>query len=260
MVMKSCCSISDHDIEFLKEIQNTESDLELWAYGLEKSRTMGIIAFEFAIFNGRCWYEFFQRFITINDEEYARIHIIKHENKSLTPSEFPIRPYERMYENKKEKSWTRVLTISFPFSIFLYRDILCTCNEKQNGEKILRDKCAEIAVSFESEHSNALLQVTTQPYFLRLCRTDEELSKIEIIWEFHFTDEKEMEQLRLEKSEEFFHCQRLEKHSRTKLRLSGHSNISSVMFFENGGDASKQSAYQERTNKELTTSQQEHLS
>lgn len=219
MIMKSCCSISDHDIEFLKEIQNTESDLELWAYGLEKSRTIGIIAFEFAIFNGRCWYELFQRFIIISDEEYAGIHIIKHENKSLSPSEFPFRPYERIYENQKEKSWTRVLTISFPFSVFLYRDILCTCNEKQNGEKIRREKCAEVAIGFEAVSSSAFLQVTTHPYFLRLCCAEEELSKMETIWEFHFTDDKEIEQLQLEKSEEYFHCQRIEKYLRTKLRL-----------------------------------------
>ena len=124
-----------------------------------------------------------------------------------------------MFENQKEKSWTRIWKIRFPFSIFLYRDILSTCNEKQDGEKIRREKCAEVAIGFESASSNALLQVTTLPLFLRFCRAEEELSKIETIWEFHFTDEKEIEQLRLEKSEEYFHCQRLEKHFRIKLPL-----------------------------------------
>jgi len=219
MIIKSYCSISDHGIEFLKEIQNTKSDIELWAYGLEKSQTIGTVAFEFAIYNGNCWYEFFQRFITMNDEEYAAIHIIKHEKKSRLSLEFPFCPYERVSENQIEKSWTRILTIRYPFSIFLYRDMLSTCNEKQDGEKTRRDKCAEIAIGFESVSSSAFLQVTTHPYFLRLCFIEEELSKMETIWEFHFTDDKEIERLQLEKSEEYFHCQRLEKYLRTKLSL-----------------------------------------
>ena len=40
------------------------------------------------------------------------------------------------------------------------------------------------------------------------------------LWEFHFTEEEELEQLRLKGSEEYFHAQCLADYSRMKMNLS----------------------------------------
>ena len=122
--MKTCCLTLDRDINLLEEIQSTQSNIELWAYGLESSSVMGTVAFEFAIRQDLYWYEFYQRFVTLNDEEYARVHIIKHfSHRSESTSEFPFPPYERIYQTypKKEgKSWMKVSTICPPFSIYIF--------------------------------------------------------------------------------------------------------------------------------------------
>lgn len=224
MQMNTCCLTLDYDINLLKEIQNTQTEIELWAYGLESSSVIGTVAFEFAIRQGHYWYEFYQRFVTLNDEEYARVHIIKHfSSSSESTAEFPFPPYERIYQSslsKKEKSWMKVSTIRPPFSIYIFRDTLSTCNEMQNGTKMFRHKCEDIAFSFESISSSIFLQITTYPYFLKLCYAANELDGMKELWEFHFTDEDELEQLRLTDSDEYFHAQCLVDYARIKLELS----------------------------------------
>ena len=224
MLMKTCCLTLECDINLLAEIQRTQSNIELWAYGLESSPCMGTVAFEFAIRQERCWYEFYQRFVTLNDVEYARVHIIKHFSHPFEfTSEFPFSPYERIYQSypqKGEKSWRKVSEICTPFSIYIFQDTLSTCNEAHNGTKLFRHKCADVAFSFESISSSIFLQVTTHPYFLKLCCAAEELDGPKELWEFHFTEEEELEQLRLKGSEEYFHYQRLLDYSRRKMKLS----------------------------------------
>lgn len=224
MFMKTCCLTLECNINLLKEIQSTQSNIELWAYGLESSPVMGTVAFEFAIHQDLYWYEFYQRFVTLNDEEYARVHIIKHfSHPSESTSEFPFSPYERIYQSslkKEEKSWMKVSTIRPPFSIYIFQDTLSTCNEAHNGTKIFRHKCADVAFSFESISSSIFLQITTHPYFLKLCHASEELDDMKELWEFHFTEEEELKQLRLKGSEEYFHAQCLVDYSRMKMNLS----------------------------------------
>ena len=95
----------------------------------------------------------------------------------------------------------KVSTIRPPFSIYIFQDTLSTCNEAHNGTKIFR-------------------HITTHPYFLKLCHASEELDDMKELWEFHFTEEEELEQLRLKGSEEYFHAQCLVDYSRMKMNLS----------------------------------------
>ena len=104
MFMNTCCLMLDYDINLLKEIQSTQSNIELWAYGLESSPVMGTVAFEFAIHQYLYCYEFYQRYLTLKDEEYARVQIIKHfSHSSESTSEFPFSPYERIYQSSLKK-------------------------------------------------------------------------------------------------------------------------------------------------------------
>ena len=114
----------------------------------------------------------------------------------------------------------KVSTIRPPFSIYIFQDTLSTCNEAHNGTIIFRHKCADVAFSFESISSSIFLQITTHPYFLKLCHASEELDDMKELWEFHFTEEEELEQLRLKDSEEYFHAQCLVDYTRMKMNLS----------------------------------------
>ncbi len=223
MTIKTQCLICDSGIRLLKEIQNAKAAIEIWAYGLNSSQVMGRMAFEFAIRQNSYWYEIYQRFITLDDEEYAEIHIIKHECVHAATEGVPFSPHERVYQTfpeQKEQSWTKIVTLSPPLSISVYRDSIYTCNNKQDGAKIVRYKCADVAIAFETTASNILLQTTTYPYFLRLCYTQEELDDIKVLWEFHIDEDEEIEQYRVQDSDEYFHCQRLVDSSRTKINLS----------------------------------------
>lgn len=220
MLIETKCLTPDHETDLLKEIQNSQSDIEVWAYGLEFFDCMDTTAFEIAIFQSGCWYEIYQRLVILDDEEYARLFIQKHFPEST--AEFPFPPHERIYrsaERKQEMSWTKIATVSHPFSICVYQDSLCTCCEKKDGEIILRNKLADIAFGFESASSNLLFQLTNNPYLLRVCHSDEDMEAMDELWEYHMTDEEEAEYYRATGSEEYFSCQRVSAFSRTKTKL-----------------------------------------
>ena len=221
MTIEASCFIADADLDSLKEIQNKQAAIELWAYGIETSSIMGTVAFEFAIHQDQCWYELFQRFITIKDEEYAKIHIIKHvPHSSAFSSGFPFLPYERIYQNGEEISWTKIATICPPFSFYLFQDMLRTCNEAQDGTKTFRHKRADIALECKAISSSILLQITTHPYLLKFCQTEQELDDKKELWEFHFTEEEELNYFQSKGSREYFSAQRLVDFSRSKMILS----------------------------------------
>ena len=221
MTIEASCLIDDADLDSLKEIQNKQAVIELWAYGIETSSTMGTVAFEFAIHQGQCWYELFQRFITIENEEYAKIYIIKHIHQSPASSAgFSFSPYERIYQNGEEISWTKIATICPPFSFYLFQDMLRTCNEAQDGTKTFRHKRADIALECKAISSSILLQITTHPYLLKFCQTEQELDDKKELWEFHFTEEEELNYFQSKGSREYFSAQRLMDFSRSKMILS----------------------------------------
>lgn len=229
MPVKTCCVIPDQDLGYLDEIQKTQVAIELWAYGIETSPIMGTVAFEFAIYRDQCWYELYQRFITLEDEEYSKIHILKHNHdSSASASDFPFLPHERIYQSRpkgKELGWMKIATIYPPFSIYLYQDTICTCNEAQNGAKTFQYKCADVALDFESISSRVLLQITTHPYFMRLCNAEKELNTMKELWEFHFTEEEGIDYLRSKGSKEYFYSQRLIDYSRIRMHLSERISI-----------------------------------
>jgi len=274
MLIKSDCHVPDGDISLLKEIQSAQTPVELWAYGLCPSKTIGITAFEFAIRQGRSWYEVFQDLEMINDEEYPRMHIVKHSSESASPFSFtlyehiyqmcskkkiipftpyksvyqigpqkkknsfapyeviyeidpqekkiPSTPFERIFQTspkKKEVNWTKVATLHPPFTVSLFRDTFSTCNEQKDGSKLFRHKSADIAFGFESISSGFFLQTIDHPSFLKVCRAADELDDVKELWTYHINEDEEIEQMRAEDIEEYFHCQRLVEFSRTKMNL-----------------------------------------
>lgn len=221
MLIETNCFIFERDRSLLMEIQNSQAAIEIWAYGLETPHGMGTSAYAFAIRQEGRWYEVYQRLVMLDDEEYARIHIKKHLSECAT--EFPFSPHERVYQSakrEKEVDWTKITTIDPPFSIFLFRDKLRTSSEKQNGERVFRKKLADVAFAFETPSSSTIFQVTNNPYWMKICYTEEELAGMEEVWYYHIDDEKEIAEFQRTGSEEYFHCQRVEQFSRIKIKLS----------------------------------------
>lgn len=222
MRIEAECLISERELSLLREMQSAQAAMTIYAYGLETQYDEGTVAYAFAIQQEDRWVEVYQRLETLHDEEYARIHIKKHIGNSAAA--FPIIPYERIYRSakrEKEMDWTEIATIEPPFSLVLFRDTLHTRCDTRSGEKIFRQKRADVAFSFEGPTASAAFQATSHPYFMRFCHGEKELTGMEDVWCFHFTDEKEIAQFEQLGYEEVFHCQRVEHYSRKRIDLSG---------------------------------------
>ena len=222
MRIETECLILERERSLLEEIQSAQAAVTIYAYGMETQDGEGTVAYAFAMHQEDRWVEVYQRLETLDDEEYARIHIQKHIRESTAA--FPITPHERVYRSAKQEQeveWTEIAVIQPPFSLVLFRDTLHTCCETRTGEKIFRQKLADVAFSLEGSPASATFQVTSHPYFMRFCHGEKELTGMEDVWYFHFDDEKEFAQFEQLGSEEVYHCQRVEHYSRNRIDLSG---------------------------------------
>lgn len=222
MRIEAECLIPERELSLLREMQSAQAAVTIYAYGLDTQYDEGTVAYAFAIQQEDRWVEVYQRLENLHDEEYARIHLKKHVGESTAA--FPIIPYERIDRSAKreqEVDWTEIAVIQPPFSLVLFRDTLHTCCETRSGEKIFRQKLADVAFSLEGPTASATFQVTSHPYFMRFCHGEKELTGMEDVWYYHFTDEQEMAQFEQLGSEEVYHCQRVERYSRNRIDLSG---------------------------------------
>ena len=222
------CYIYDHEIVLLEEIEHAYKDIDIWAYNLDSHD----LAFAFAVHQGDCWYEIYQTLIGIGacDEhpldEYPRLRIRKHIPPFTEPSEVPFRPYYHTYHQKPtgEKlpvQWEKVASIPAGFLTIVFRDQLKTMQETKNGTKKYYEHSGDIAIGFSSfpTDNDFYIQVSTNPFYVHMCRHEKEMDDCYKIWAYFISDQKEIEALKASNDDDYYLCCQLAGFKRFKIGI-----------------------------------------